>query len=281
MDADSLVERWRPMVPALATWWKWAAPFPFIVIDDFLPPDLADGLLEHFPVLDTPGWDATTYVHQKKKLTLTEKFPEPISEFFKLTASEPFRDFISAVTGIPKILDDPELVGGGCHQIVRDGFLDVHVDFNFHPTTGLHRRLNLLMYLNKDWDSEWGGCLELWDMTGKQKVHDVSPIFNRAVLFETSEVSYHGHPTPLNSPADVTRKSLAVYYYTVDRDDGSAVKHNTLYRQTTGTRGLVKTASSGFSAIRERISSQGGVGVVREIERKVARKFRGLPPENR
>lgn len=281
-DVDSLVAGWRPLVPALADSWKSAAPFPFVVIDDFLPTADIEALLEAFPDPKKTGWDDKAYLHQQNKLTRTKDFPEPIDEFFALTASEPFRDFLSDVTGIPKLLDDPDLVGGGCHQILRNGFLDVHVDFNFHPTKKIHRRLNLLLYLNKGWQEEWGGCLELWDMAGKQKVHEVYPLFNRAMLFETSEVSYHGHPTPLNCPPDVARKSLAVYYYTEEADkERTTVEHNTLYRQTTGARGVVKTGKAAVSAARERLTSQGIGPLVQESAKKVSRKVRGLPPENR
>ncbi len=281
-DVNSLVAGWRPIAPALAESWKRAVPFPFVVIDDFLPAPTIDALLEAFPGPEKPGWDGKAYLHQQNKLTRTNSFPEPIAEFFKLTAAEPFRFFLSEITGIPKLLDDPDLVGGGCHQILRGGFLDVHVDFNFHPTKKIHRRLNLLVYLNKGWKPEWGGSLELWDMAGKKKVHEVPPLFNRAVLFETSEDSYHGHPTPLNCPPDVSRKSLAVYYYTAELDQKrTAVEHNTLYRQTTGASGMVKTAMAAVSAGRERLATDGVVPLVRESAKKVSRKVRGLPPENR
>ena len=114
---------------------------------------------------------------------------------------------------IPNLLADPELVGGGMHQTGPRGHLDVHIDFNFIPERSLHRRLNILVYFNKDWKREWGGEIELWDEHVKTCVHSFSPLFNRCVVFETNEVSYHG-VTAVKCPEDRSRKSFAAYYYT-------------------------------------------------------------------
>ena len=180
------------------------------------------------------------------------------------------------------VLDDPDLVGGGLHQILRGGFLDVHVDFNFHPRTKLHRRMNLLIYMNKEWRESYQGSLELWNMQTRQQIETVAPIFNRAVMFETNEVSYHGHPKPLDCPQNVTRKSLAIYYYTADRESSAtATEHNTLYKQTTGASGYAKTAMSSATAIAERVRDEGIASVGATMAGKIARRLRKLPPENK
>ncbi len=88
-------------------------------------------------------------------------------------------DLVSDIVGIAGLLHDPALVGGGLHQILPGGFLDVHTDYNFHPQTKLHRRLNLLLYMNKDWKREYEGYLELWDMDAKKQIEDIAPAFNR------------------------------------------------------------------------------------------------------
>jgi hypothetical protein len=263
---------------------QWSAPekpFPYVVIDDFLPAGWVEEILATYPLPDIPGWDTTTYTHQRKKFTRVSGFPTPIADFFAFTASEELRLLVGEVTGIADLLDDQELVGGGLHQILRGGFLDVHVDYNFHPTTKLHRRLNLLLYLNRDWKPEYEGCLELWDLPAKRQIEHIAPLLNRAVMFETSEVSYHGHPAPLNCPPNVTRKSLAVYYYTRERPPATiAPEHNTLYRQTTGARGYVKTVKSSTVATMERTGTLGLRGLGRALARKAYRLARGLPPEN-
>ena len=121
------------------------------------------------------------------------------------------------------------------HQIVRGGKLAVHADFNKHPVTKLDRRLNVLIYLNEDWQEEYGGHFELWDRSVKQCMKKVAPIFNRLMVFTTTDISFHGHPDPLNCPADRTRKSLALYYYTNGRPDIElSGRHSTLWKSRPG-----------------------------------------------
>ncbi len=125
-----------------------------------------------------------------------------------------FLDELERVTGIAGLLVDPHLWGGGQHQIGRGGLLQVHADFERHPTLDLHRRVNALLYLNEDWRSEWGGQLELWDDDGPAV--KVEPEIGTLVVFTTTATSRHGHPGPLQCPPERTRKSLAFYYYTAD-----------------------------------------------------------------
>lgn len=262
--------------------WQSKKPFGYVIIDDFLDKAFAEEILAAYPQPDVEGWDSTTYIHQQKKFTRTSGFPEPIGRFFSLTASPDFRKLVSLITGVDNIIDDPALVGGGLHQILRGGFLDVHVDYNFHPTTKLHRRLNLLLYLNKDWKPEFEGCLELWDFTDNRRLEHIAPVFNRVVIFETNELSYHGHPQPLNTPQHITRKSLAVYYYTTERDIATtASEHNTIYKQTTGTRGYVKTSIAATKAAVERTTNTGLKSLGENIIKRAYRRVRGLPPENK
>ena len=122
-------------------------------------------------------------------------------------------EFLEALTGIEHLVPDPHYWGGGLHQIERGGFLKVHADFNHHPRLNLDRRLNLLLYLNRDWRDEYGGHLELWNREMTAVVHRIPPIFNRCVIFNTTSFAYHGHPEPLQCPEGMTRKSMALYYY--------------------------------------------------------------------
>jgi Rps23 Pro-64 3,4-dihydroxylase Tpa1-like proline 4-hydroxylase len=140
-----------------------------------------------------------------------------------------FIDFLQELTGITGLVPDPHLFGGGLHQIEPGGYLEVHADFNLHPVTRLERRLNLLIYLNKDWQESWGGALELWgsDMTTCEA--RIKPLFNRCVIFTTSATSFHGHPVPLACPSGVTRKSVALYYYTLPVAARVGPMHNTVF----------------------------------------------------
>lgn len=275
------LESLRLRAEVLRAEWHAPKPFPYVIIDDFLPATFAQQIHAVYPAPDEQGWDTTVYTHQKKKFTRTSGFPSPIDQFFALTATAAFRELISSFTGIPKILDDPDLVGGGLHQTMRGGFLDIHVDFNFHPNNKLHRRMNLLLYMNQDWRPEYEGYLQLWDMASRCQVENVAPIFNRAVLFETSEVSFHGHPRPLNTPPGVTRKSLAIYYYTEERERTTvAPEHNTMYKQTTGLSGYVKTGVSSMEAAVQRLREQGLWALGKTLAKQVGRRVRNLPPEN-
>ncbi len=241
---ETTLERLRQRQGYLRQAWASKEPFGYVVIDDFLPSEFAEEILAVYPPPDVENWDSLNYTHQRKKFTRTSGFPDPIGRFFALTAAQEFRDLLSEITGIPKLFDDPELLGGGLHQTLRGGFLDVHVDFNQHPRTKLHRRLNLLLYMNKDWRPEYQGYLELWDLASKGQLENMAPAFNRVVIFETNEVSYHGHPEPLNTPPHITRKSLAVYYYTKKREVAMAPEHDVLFRQTLGIRGYLALLTS-------------------------------------
>ena len=144
--------------------------------------------------------------------------------------SHPVLQFLEKLTGIGGLIPDPSFAGGGCHQIEPGGKLQVHVDFNKLQPANLDRRINLLIYLNKDWKEEYGGHFELWDAEGKACVKRVLPLFNRCVVFSTTQTSYHGHPHPLTCPEGWTRKSIALYYYTNGRDDGHASDgHSTVF----------------------------------------------------
>jgi Rps23 Pro-64 3,4-dihydroxylase Tpa1-like proline 4-hydroxylase len=149
--------------------------------------------------------------------------------------SATFIDFLERLTGIAGLIPDPHFEGGGLHQIERGGHLKVHADFNRHPRTGLERRLNVLIYLNRDWKDEYGGAFELWneDMTTSEE--KVMPYFNRCVIFSTTSKSYHGHPEPLTCSAGETRKSIALYYYSKERPaEERGPAHNTLFQARPG-----------------------------------------------
>ena len=149
--------------------------------------------------------------------------------------SSTFLKFLEELVGIPDLLSDSSFRGGGLHNISRGGKLGIHVDFNKHQKYDLDRRLNLLLYLNKDWEEEFGGHIELWDPEMKQCVKKVLPIFNRMVIFTTTATSFHGHPDPLNCPPGRSRISLALYYYTVGQEE-RGTRHSTLFRIRPGEK---------------------------------------------
>jgi hypothetical protein len=130
-------------------------------------------------------------------------------------------------------MGDPELAGGGVHRIHPGGKLDIHADFNWQDSSQLWRRVNLLLYLNKDWQEDWGGHLELWERDLSKCCTKVLPLFNRAAIFNITDDAYHGHPHPLTSPEGVVRDSIALYYYTLDRPEHEKSPHHPVLWQKT------------------------------------------------
>ncbi|MFD0940035.1 2OG-Fe(II) oxygenase [Pedobacter boryungensis] len=211
-----------------------AWPFPNIVIDDFFDEDFLTKVLHEFPDLSIKkNINVFDNVNEKK---LGAKGESDFGANTKLLChylnSQPVLEFLQELTGIKEVLlPDPYFYGGGYHEIKPGGYLKIHADFNKHNTTNLDRRINLLVYLNKDWEESYGGFFELWDESMESAQRKLLPIFNRVAIFSTTDFSYHGHPDPLTCPPNRSRKSIALYYYTNGRpaielnDDG----HSTLF----------------------------------------------------
>jgi hypothetical protein len=211
-----------------------AQPFPFIVIDDFLDPAFAREVAEGYPSFEDAlqrGF-SFNFVNERKKVQVTDVqlFPDPVRRLHEAIASQSFRDRLSEITGIPKLLADPQLVGGGMHVTGPHGRLDVHVDFNYIEARKLHRRLNILIYLNPKWEDAWGGQVELWDRNVRRCYHALTPRMNRCVIFETSDISFHG-VAGVQCPEGVERCSFAAYYYTKEPPSAwDGTSHDTIFK---------------------------------------------------
>ena len=194
-----------------------ATPVPNFCIDNFLDPAFAEAVIAAYPSYAEAMKVGRSFsaVNEKGKVQMTnsEAFAEPVAKLNRELASPEFLDLLGYVFDMPNLLPDDQLTGGGIHQTGPRGHLDVHVDFNFIEDRQLHRRLNILIYFNKDWKPEYGGNIELWDADVKKCHHSYSPVFNRCVVFETNEISYHG-VTAVKCPEGLSRKSFAAYYYT-------------------------------------------------------------------
>jgi len=197
-----------------------AEPFPHTVLDNFLPEQVARLALEHFPLraLKSDKVFEIGYAGQHKRQIMPEDCDAEARQLFHFFNSRPMLEFLEGLTGIQGLISDPYFVGGGYHETARGGKLGIHADFRINEQLHLHRRLNVIVYLNEHWQPEWGGALELWDRGMKSKCRDVLPVFNRCVIFNTDADSYHGHPDPLNSPEGVFRRSIALYYYTASKE---------------------------------------------------------------
>lgn len=194
-------------------------PFPHLVADGYWDDDLLQDVLNEFPDPDIPGWKRYEGANEKHKLEGPPGIWGPRT-----------RDLFNEIRGIgdqlQKIFGTPKLhmetIGGGYHCIQPGGLLQMHTDFSISPRTGRHRRLNVIIYLNHDWYDE-GGHLQLWDDEGP--CVDVPPDFNRMVIFETSDHSWHGHPVP----AERWRKSVAAYFFTEEPSAGYKGEQSTVW----------------------------------------------------
>jgi len=203
-----------------------AAPYNNIVIDNFLDTEYAEQILRE--IISLNGFLDDEYVKketdfevQSKKIGLSDynKFGPVTQSFIDLSNSFEFIDFLEKITGIKEIQSDPHLYGGGIHRTKNGGKLAIHADFNIHPITKKHRRINALLYLNKDWKSEYKGELELWNNDMTKCCVKIPPIFNRLVVFRITDDAFHGHPEIWSAPFHIPRYSLALYYYTDNRPE--------------------------------------------------------------
>ena len=213
-----------------------ATPFPHIVIDHVLSPEAFKRLSSGFPGPDKPIWLRYKSGKENRKLQSQnfEDLPTDFQDLINYLNGPVFTSYLERLTGIQGLIPDAHLFGGGLHQSLPRAHLGLHIDYNKHPTLGLDRRLNAILYLNEDWEDAWGGHLELWDADAQTRVQRIAPIGNRLIIFNTDERSWHGHPDPLACPPGRTRKSVALYYYTNGRDDVAADGHNTVFRERPG-----------------------------------------------
>ncbi|MEY2454202.1 MAG: hypothetical protein QOD92_3776 [Acidimicrobiaceae bacterium] len=213
-----------------------AQPFPHVTLQDLVPTDALRPIIAEFPVPGSLPGKSNDKPYEKKRAYRDETMLGPHTrQLISQLNSSVFLRFLETLTGIPGLVPDPHLAGGGLHQIERGGFLSIHADFNQLGRLRLDRRLNLLLYLNDGWDESWGGHLELWSRDMRRCQERIAPTLGTSVIFSTSSDSFHGHPEPLTCPPDRTRMSLALYYYSNGRpEDEAKPRHSTLWQRRPG-----------------------------------------------
>ena len=197
----------------LASSFSSAAPFPHVVIDDFLDERVALKIHDEAR-LTAPNVDVSNDITQRQKLACNDwsELGEHTWKLISYFNSAEFIGPLEKITGIDGLFGDPWLDGGGIHIIRRGGFLKMHTDFNWSSRLRSDRRLNILYYLNRGWVEGWGGELQI-ERLGEAGHKTIAPLFNRLVIFNTNDSTLHGHPAPLAFPEDYPRASVAMYYY--------------------------------------------------------------------
>ena len=232
---------WKEKLPHYQRAYRANRPCPHILLENFVAVDSALAAARHFPGPKTDAW--IQYKHQNENklgLTKREMFPAQLAAIVDELNSPEFVAWLSELTGIPGLLADHSMEGGGLHQSTRGGFLNIHTDFSMHHYhKNWRRRVNLILYLNADWQSEWGGAIELWDTLMHDCAAKYPPFLNHALIFTTDEKSLHGFPDPLQCPEGESRKSVALYYYT--EESGNMRAKSTDYRARPGD-GVVKSS---------------------------------------
>ena len=216
-------------LPRNAAQYRAAQPFPHIVLDDVLTPAAFKEAVADFPDLGDRHWSGYLHVNETKYCNVRpDTWPEHLQAVARDFCSPRFVRYLEELTGIESLIPDWSMDGGGLHQTLRGGHLNIHADFTTHHVhENWARRVNILLYLNEEWHEEWGGQLELWNKDMSAIEAKVTPAGNRMLIFSTGDDTFHGHPDGLRCPPGEARRSLALYYFT---EETSAVRKATNYR---------------------------------------------------
>jgi hypothetical protein len=256
--------------PEIAVRFRSADPFPHAVLDGLLTATSAD--VASFPDADWEGWTklGDTYQHNKRACDDITRIPEPMASLIGQLSTPAFLKVLEEITGIEKLVPDPYLTGGGLHLSGPGGVLAPHTDFHHYRTLDLFRRINVLVYLNDDWEFADGGCLTLYD--GDKAVETVVPTFGRTVIFRTDDQSVHGFPTPVAEGK--WRRSVALYYYTASPAAEFSGDETTYWREHGAQHGVLRrtrmalyrallNTSRAISILAHIVNPNQGMGLVR------------------
>lgn len=239
------LDRLNEIAESTAESYRNAEPFPHTMIENFVKPEVLEDVLAEC-VRGAGRWHHMNDEFQNKFATSrTSEMGPKTRNLIQFLNGQEMLEFLEKLTGISGLIPDPQLAGGGLHELRSGGFLRVHADFNYQRHLKLDRRINLLLYLNKDWDESYGGNLELWDKGTTRCVKKYAPVFNRCVIFNTTDTSFHGNPEPVKAPNGRTRRSIALYYYSNGRPESEvSPQHMTIFRKRPHERTAVDAGKS-------------------------------------
>ncbi|MES2733057.1 MAG: 2OG-Fe(II) oxygenase [Bacteroidota bacterium] len=231
-------------------------PYKHIILDNFLNEATATLLFDNFPTIEKLHKHYKGLNENKSEGSNFSDFHPIFQQVRQELMSPAFAAWVAQITGIPGVFITEDNLGTGLHQGTDGSFLDIHVDFNIHHVKNVHRRLNMLLYLNKDWKPEYGGAMEMWNADMTKMVKKVSPDYNRCLIFETSDISYHGY-SKIHLPAGITRKSFYTYFYT-ELTDKSKLKdyHDTVFRAKPEDSTMKKVGTTVKEGLKNTIKAQ-------------------------
>lgn len=242
-EAD--IDRLKEIAAAGAGPYRQADPFPHTMIENFIKPEVMEEVLAECERGHADWHHMNDEDQNKFATTRTARMGPKTRALIQFLNGQEMMEFLEKLTGIAGLIPDPQLAGGGLHELRPGGFLRVHADFNYQRHLRLDRRINLLLYLNKGWDEAWGGNLELWDENTTACVKRYTPEFNRCVIFNTTDTSFHGNPQPVKTPDGRTRRSIALYYYSNGRPaEEVSPQHMTIFRKRPEERTAVDAGKS-------------------------------------
>lgn len=237
LDADDLTidaKIARAAAAPFAQAYQSGKPYHHICIDNFLPEEVLEKIIQDISSLPAPEGDFDRAQERLKTSYNPDRLPMYTRSLFHALNSKAFLLFLEEMTGIKGLIPDPYFMGAGIHRVANGGHLDIHADFNLHGPMQVERRLNVLIYLNHDWKEEFGGSFEIWDNEMTGKLESFAPIFNRMCCFSTGSTTMHGNPDPINHPNGENRQSIAMYYYTATWGPHRKA-HSTLFKPRPGT----------------------------------------------
>lgn len=211
IDIDLLISKYNPKDYAVD--YSLGVPVPWLVFDDFLPTDLFCKVREEINIIPEHIWTKFTRNGSMMKECNNLKFSPVIRELALNFNSHEFVRWLEDITGISRIIPDPHLIGAGLMRCYHGDSLKLHTDYNWNEQLHLNRCLSMILYLSPEWDESWQGNLEFWNFDKTECLHRVSPQPNRLLIWNYDERTVHGHPHPLQSPKNVTRDGLRMFYF--------------------------------------------------------------------
>jgi Rps23 Pro-64 3,4-dihydroxylase Tpa1-like proline 4-hydroxylase len=227
-----------------------AQPYKHVVIDEFLDVLFAQALAEKFPLLENMKTRYNGINEKKAEHSELNSLSPEFNKLKNLLFDENFISFIEQISGIETLEVFDDRFGYGLHQGGNGSFLDIHIDYNLHPLKKKQRRLNLLIFLNEQWEKDWGGLLQFWNADVTECIMSITPKFNRCVLFECSDISYHGY-NQINCPPSITRKSFYTYFFSVPV--GNPTFHDTVFKPLPHESAWKKLVVSGKENVKNNV----------------------------